>query len=100
MSVPMSARLRFAIDRTVDREVETAIEERKQPQHSPKPNRLVPACQTPKGRNAQGQDEKTQNPVTGSVGDALDRVGAQIARERPPDQQEKRDKAQQEYEQP
>ncbi len=76
------------------------IEERKQPQHSPETNRLVPACQTPKGRNAQGQDQKAQDPVTGGVGDRFDRVGAQVACERPPDQQEKRDQAQQEYEQP
>src|SRR5687768_1685213 len=78
--------------------MQAGVKECEQSQHPAKPDCLVPAGEAPERRDAQGQDEETENPVAGSVSDLLNGVGAQVVCERPPDEQEKRDKAEKEYE--
>jgi len=73
------------------------IEECKQAEHSPEAGEPGPSGQLAERRDAERKDKKPQDPVPSSVGNGLDGIRAEIiCDEYAPQQQEKRDQAQQE----
>ena len=67
-------------------EVEHGIEEGKQPEHPPEADNRVPAGRAANRRNGESNDDETERPETGLVGDFDERIGGEAAVEAAPDQ--------------
>jgi hypothetical protein len=72
--------------------VQGAVEERKQTDHPPESHQHVPSRHAPHRGQGEREDDKTQRPDTGLVGDFGERIRRQAAVDRAPDQVRERQK--------
>ena len=78
-------------------QVQQSVEKGIQPEHPPKADPSLPARDPAQWGDGQRDQQKTQRPIAGRVGDDLDRVRAQIALIRLQPEQRQRHQRGQEY---
>jgi hypothetical protein len=69
------------------REVERGVEERKQAEHSPQLDQIVPAGELSQRRDTQRREKRPQRPVAGLIGDVVARVRGEVVGVETPDEQ-------------
>ena len=68
------------------------VEKSEEPEHAAKADEIGKLEEFAERRNAKGEDEKTQRPISGGVLQKFNRVRAELAFDDAPDQLAKRDK--------
>src|SRR2546425_4763519 len=91
--LPHSGKTEGLVRPNVRGEVQANVEEREQAKHAAKTNQLRQIQELAEGRDAEREDQEAERPIAGSVLDEFDRVRAELARERTPDQSGKRHEA-------
>ena len=71
--------------------MQRGIEKGKQSEHTPQADQPGPAGQTTQWRHRQGDQQQTQRPIAGRMGDGLHRIGANAAVQALPYQEDERE---------
>ena len=81
----------------VGQEMQRAVEEGKEPGHPPEADRRIPAGELPQRRDRERDADEAQRPDAGFVGEIAQRVGAEISRQRRPDEPAERPEAREKH---